>query len=150
MISGPRKFPRTPRYPPLDGPRALDVGLFPFTVLKNVPRGSIVRWLSGVAMADCEVDEGAVVRAVPRYMLHCGCANRAELPLADSDHFDVTRDSGDHLGVGHGRSPLRRHSRGAARNGVHAGGAARWGCTSQVDEPTMGTNRGLHGFGSLP
>lgn len=123
--------------------------LIPSAVLENVRRDSIVRWFSRVATADYQVD-GLVLPAGARVMLLYGCANRDERRYVDPDRFDITRDSRDHVGWGTGVHICAGMHMARLEMEVMLEALLEAGARLQAGEPTMGTNRGLYGFASLP
>lgn len=121
----------------------------PAAVLENVRHSSPVRWFGRMALEDYDVD-GVIVPKGARVMLLYGSANRDERHFPDPDRFDIDRDprdqlawgTGPHMCVGMHLAKLEMEVMLEALVEAHA--------ELEAGTPTVGNNRGLHGYTGLP
>ena len=126
-----------------------DPSLISSAVLEGVRYSAVVRWFSRVAVADYE--QGDVhVPAGGRVMLLYGSANRDERHYPDPGRFDVTRNPVDQLGWGTGPHMCAGMHLARLEMEVMLEALLERVERLEVDEPKLGTNRGLYGFDSLP
>ena len=123
--------------------------LIPSAVLEGVRHSSVLRWFSRVAAQDYEV-EGSVIPKGGRVMLLYGCANRDERHYVDPERFEVSRDARDHLAWGTGPHMCAGMHLARIEMEVLLEALVEARAILAAGEPTMGTNRGLFGFASLP
>ena len=124
--------------------------LIPAAVLEGVRKDSALRWFSRVAATDYAVAEGAVVPKGARVMLLYGCANRDERRYADPDRYDLTRDARDHLAWGAGAHMCAGLHLARIEMEVLLEALVDSDVELIAEAPTMGVNRGLFGFTTLP
>jgi cytochrome P450 len=121
----------------------------PSAVLEGVRHSAVIRWFSRVAERDLEIGGSKVPRGA-RVMLLYGSANRDERHYENPDHFDVKRDSRDHLAWGTG--PHICAGMHLARIEMEVLLEALVECEVELwsGESIMGENRGLYGYTELP
>jgi cytochrome P450 len=123
--------------------------LIPAAVYESVRHSSVIRWFSRVAKTDYRIGD-AIVPAGARVMLLYGSANRDERHYPDPDRFDITRDARDQLAWGRGVHMCAGQYLARTEMEVLLEALVERCATLQVDEPVIGSNKGLFGFTSLP
>jgi cytochrome P450 len=83
-------------------------------------------------------------------MLLYGSANRDERHYCDPDRFDITRDARDQLAWGRGVHMCAGQYLARTEMEVLLEALVERGVTLRVQEPVVGSNRGLFGFTALP
>lgn len=118
-------------------------------VLEGVRYSAVVRWFSRVAATDYISDEVRVPQGA-RVMLMYGSANRDPRHYPDPDRFDITRNPVDQLGWGTG--PHMCAGMHLARLEMEVMLEAMLPRIERIEvgTPTLGANRGLYGFDSVP
>lgn len=123
--------------------------LIPAAVLEGVRKDAVIRWFSRVAATDYPVGD-AVVPKGARVMLLYGCANRDERRYAHPDRYDITRDARDHLAWGAGAHMCAGIHLARLEMEVLLEALVEADVELIAEAPTMGVNRGLFGFTTLP
>jgi cytochrome P450 len=123
--------------------------LIPGAVLESVRHSSVLRWFSRVAAGEYTVGDQVAPKG-SRIMLLYGCANRDERRYADPDRFEVTRDARDQLSWGGGAHMCAGMNLAKLEMEVLLEALVENGAFLSAEAPVVGTNRGLHGFESLP
>ena len=126
-----------------------DPSLISSAVFEGVRHSAVVRWFSRLAVADYRAADVFVPEGT-RVMVMYGSANRDERHYQDPDRFLVDRNPQDQLGWGTGPHMCGGMHLARLEMEVLLEALVENVETLEVDQPVLGTNRGLYGFESLP
>ncbi|HKR90212.1 MAG TPA: cytochrome P450 [Phenylobacterium sp.] len=126
-----------------------DSSLISSAVFEGVRLSAVVRWFSRVAVEDYVADEVFIPEG-ERVMLLYGSANCDPRRYTNPDAFDVTRNPVDQLGWGAGPHLCAGMNLARMEMEVLLEALVQRVARIEVDEPTLGVNRGLFGFDMLP